>query len=146
MHRSADAIANAARIPLLHIADPLGEALKNAGLSNPALLGSRFTMEHDEVIRGRLKDRFGLSVCTPKGEDAEFVDRVIFEEFVRGIFSDATRKTYASIIARLVAHGADGLIMGCTEIPLLLKPEDCRVPMFDTLTLHALAAVDYALA
>jgi aspartate racemase len=146
MHRATPAIESAIRIPLLHIADPLGEAISEAGLSNPALLGSRFTMESDDIIRGRLKQRFGLSVHAPTGADADFVDRVIFEEFVRGIFSDATRKTYASIIARLVAHGADGLIMGCTEIPLLLRPEDCTVPSFDTLTLHAMAAVDYALA
>ncbi|MGD0191737.1 MAG: amino acid racemase [Rhizomicrobium sp.] len=146
MHRSTPVMERTVDIPLLHIAEPLGTAMAEAGVSNPALLGSRFTMESDAIIRGRLKQRFGLSVHAPAGADAEFVDRVIFEEFVRGIFSDSTRKTYASIIARLVAHGADGLIMGCTEIPLLLRTEDCAVPTFDTLTLHALAAVDYALA
>jgi aspartate racemase len=146
MHCSADAIESAARIPLLHIADPLGEAIKQSGFTRPALLGSRHTMERDDILQGRLKSRYGLSVLTPDGADAAFVDRVIFEELVRGRFEDSTRTSYAGVIGRLVEQGADSVIMGCTEIPLLLKPEDSAVPMFDTAKLHALAALDLALA
>jgi aspartate racemase len=146
MHCSTPAIESAARIPLLHIADALGAAIREAGVKRPALLGSRHTMERDEIVRGRLKTIYGLSVLTPEGADAEFVDRSIYEELVRGRFEDTTRKAYAGIIARLVERGADGIIMGCTEIPILLKPEDSAVPLFDTAKLHALAAVDFALA
>jgi len=146
MHCSTNAIESAARIPLLHIADPLGEAIKLSGLTRPALLGSRHTMTRDDILLGRLQARYGLSLLTPKGEDAAFVDRVIFEEFVRGQFEDTTRKIYAGIIGRLVEQSADSVIMGCTEIPILLNPEDSTVPMFDTARLHALAAVDFALA
>jgi aspartate racemase len=146
MHCSADAIESAARIPLLHIADPLGEAIKQSGFTRPALLGSRHTMERDDILQGRLKSRYGLSVLTPDGADAAFVDRVIFEELVRGRFEDSTRTSYAGVIGRLVEQGADSVIMGCTEIPLLLKPEDSAVPRFDTAKLHALAALDLALA
>jgi amino-acid racemase len=146
MHCSTPAIERAIRIPLLHIADALGAAIGQAGSKRPALLGSRYTMERDDIVRGRLRDRHGLSVLTPQGADAELVDRVIFEEFVRGRFLESTRKSYAEIIARLVHKGADSVIMGCTEIPILLKPEDSAVPLFDTAELHALAAVDFALA
>jgi len=146
MHCSTDAIESAARIPLLHIADPLGKAIEQSGLTRPGLLGSQHTMEREDILLGRLKSQYGLSVLTPKGADAAFVDRVIFEELVRGQFEDATRKTCADIIGRLVERGADSVIMGCTEIPLLLTPEDSAVPMFDTARLHALAAVDLALA
>jgi aspartate racemase len=146
MHCSTPAIESAIRIPLLHIADALGAAIRQAGSKHPALLGSRFTMERDDIVRGRLRDRHGLSVLTPQGADAELVDRVIFEEFVRGRFLESTRKSYAEINARLVHKGADSVIMGCTEIPILLKPEDSAVPLFDTAELHALAAVDFALA
>lgn len=145
MHCSTPAIESAVRIPLLHIVDSLGAAIRKAGCSRPALLGSRHTMERDDIIRGRLRDKFGLSVLTPDGADAERIDRPINEEFVRGIFSDDTRKSYAGVIARLVAQGADSVVMGCTEIPLLLKEEDATVPLFDTLRLHALAAVDFTL-
>jgi len=146
MHCATPAIERAARIPLLHIADPLGAAISRAGHAKPALLGSRHTMERDDIVLGRLKNAYGHSVLVPRGADAELVDRVIFEEFVRGIFSDTTRRAYADVIVRLVAEGADSVILGCTEIPILLKPEDSPVPMFDTTTLHALSAVDLALA
>jgi len=145
MHCSSPAIEAAVRIPLLHIADPLGDALEKARVSRPALLGSCFTMERDDILRGRLKTRYGLDVLTPHGDDAALVDRVIYEELVRGRFEEPSRRAYADIIARLVARGADAVILGCTELPLLVKPEDSSVPLFDTTTLHALAAVDLAL-
>jgi aspartate racemase len=146
MHCSSQAIENAVRLPLLHIADPLGEAMERAHISRPALLGSRFTMERDNILRGRLKQRYGLDVLVPEGADVECVDRVIYEELVCGRFEETSRKAYAQIIGRLIARGADGIILGCTELPLLVKPEDSAVPLLDTTTLHALAAVDYALA
>jgi aspartate racemase len=146
MHTAAAQLEQAAKIPLLHIADPLGAAIRKAGCSRPALLGSEFTMERDDILRGRLRSRFGIEVMTPKGADADEVSRVIYEELVRGQFLDSSRKSYREIIARLVAEGADSVILGCTELPLLVMPEDSAVPLFDTTTLHAMAAVDMALA
>jgi aspartate racemase len=146
MHTAADQMERAARIPLLHIADPLGEALKAAGAKRPALLGSRHTMERDDILRGRLKSRFGIEVMVPEGADAAEVNRVIYEECTRGQFLEGSRANYREIIARLVANGADSVILGCTELPLLVQPEDSTVPLFDTTTLHALAAVDMALS
>jgi aspartate racemase len=146
MHSATREIERATRIPLLHIADPLGAALKRADMARVGLLGSRFTMENDDVIRGRLKDRYGVGVVTPAGADAIEVNRVIYEELVRGEFREASRATYRNVIAKLVADGAQGIILGCTELPLLVKPEDSSVPLFDTTALHTMAAVDTALA
>jgi aspartate racemase len=146
MHCSTEAIESAVRIPFLHIADALAAAIKQAGLSRPALLGSRHTMERDDIVRGRLEKHYGLSVLTPLGADAALVDRVIYEELVRGRFEDTSRRAYADVIARLVERGADSVILGCTELPLLVKPEDSVVPLLDTTTLHALAAAGHALA
>jgi aspartate racemase len=146
MHTAAAQIEQAARIPLLHIADPLGEALKAAKVSHPALLGSRHTMSRDDILRGRLKSKFGIDVMVPEGADAKEVDRVIYDELTRGQFLEASRARYRDIIARLVARGADSVILGCTELPLLVQPEDSSVPLFDTTTLHAFAAMERALA
>jgi amino-acid racemase len=146
MHSAAEQMERAARIPLLHIADPLGDAIVRAGLSRPALLGSRHTMERDDILRGRLKRRHGIDVITPDGADAAEVNRVVYEELVRGQFLESSRTRYREIIAKLVARGADSVILGCTELPLLVMPEDSSVPLFDTTTLHGLAAVDWALA
>ena len=126
MHTAAAQLEQAAKIPLLHIADPLGAAIRKAGCSRPALLGSEFTMERDDILRGRLRSRFGIEVMTPKGADADEVSRVIYEELVRGQFLDSSRKSYREIIARLVAEGADSVILGCTELPLLVMPERFR--------------------
>jgi len=145
MHTAAAQMERAVRVPLLHIADPLGEALKAAGARRPALLGSRHTMERDDILIGRLKSRFDIDVTTPKGVDAAEVNRVIYEELTRGQFLEASRGRYREIIARLVGEGADGIILGCTELPLLVMAEDSTVPLFDTTTLHAMAAVDSAL-
>jgi aspartate racemase len=146
MHTAAPQLEAAARVPLLHIADPLGQALKAAGAKKPALLGSRHTMTRDDILSGRLKARFGIEVMTPEGADAAEVDRVIYEELTRGQFLEASRARYREIISRLVARGADGVILGCTELPLLVQPDDSRVPLYDTTTLHAMAAVDLALS
>ena len=145
MHTAAAELERAAGIPLLHIADPLGEAIAKAGVKKPALLGSSHTMERDDILRGRLGKRFGIDVIVPEDADAAETSRVIYEELTRGEFRDASRARYRDIIGRLVGRGADGVILGCTELPLLVQPEDASVPLFDTTTLHALAAVDRAL-
>ena len=146
MHTAAEQMERAARIPLLHIADPLGAALMAAGVKRPALLGSRHTMERDDVLKGRLRSGFSIEVMVPEGGDAAEVNRVIYEECTRGQFLESSRTNYRGIIARLVANGADSVILGCTELPMLVQPEDSPVPLFDTTMLHALAAVDRALA
>ncbi len=145
MHTAFEQMARATRIPLLHIADPLGQALKAASAKRPALLGSRFTMERDDILRGRLKSGFGIDVLTPEGDDFTEVNRVIYEELTRGQFLESSRARYRDVIARLEKRGADAIILGCTELPLLVMPEDSRVPLYDTTTLHATAAVDIAL-
>lgn len=145
MHREADAIEAAVRIPLLHIADPTGEAITAAGLSTVGLLGTAFTMEHD-FYRGRLEAKHGLTVLTPDADDRAIVHRIIYEELVAGRVLDASRDAYRAVIARLVERGAQAIILGCTEIMLLIGQDDSPVPVFDTTTLHALAAVERAMA
>lgn len=145
MHREADAIEAAVRIPLLHIADPTGEAIKAAGFSTVGLLGTAFTMEHD-FYRGRLETKHGLTVLTPDADDRAAVHRIIYEELVAGRVLDVSREAYRAVIARLVERGAQAIILGCTEIMLLVGQEDSPVPVFDTTTLHAMAAVERALA
>lgn len=144
MHCATPLIEEAVRIPFLHIADPLADAIVAAGMTRVGLLGSAHTMTQDGIIIGRLKAR-GLSVIVPEAADFDETSRVIYEELVRGKFLPQSRANYRAITARLVERGAQGVIMGCTEIPLLMKPEDASVPLFDTTTLHALAAVDRAL-
>lgn len=146
MHCATLLIEDAVAIPFLHIADPLGAAIRDAGLTRIGLLGSSHTMEQDGIIRGRLRDRYGLDVLIPEGDDFAETSRVIYDELVRGKFLETSRAAYRDIIARLVARGAQGVVLGCTEIPLLTKPQDATVPLFDTTTLHAMAAVDAALA
>jgi aspartate racemase len=144
MHRFADAMEAAAGIPLLHIADPTAAAIRADGFSRVGLLGTAFTMEQD-FYKGRLTDRHGLEVLVPEAEDRATVHRIIYEELVLGRVEAASRADYAGVIARLVARGAEAVILGCTEIMLLVRPEDSAVPLYDTTTLHAGAAVEHAL-
>jgi len=146
MHRMAGEVEKAARVPLLHIADPLGEKIKADGARKVGLLGSRFTMEDDRIIAGRLKSKFGLEIVAPNDADRATVDTIIQTELCRGQFLEPSRAVYRDVMARLVAQGCEGVILGCTEIPLLVKAGDASVPLYDTTTLHALAAVDLALA
>jgi aspartate racemase len=146
MHTAAARAEEAAGKPLLHIADPLGEAIRKSGVTRVGLLGSQFTMTRDDIIRGPLTGKYGIDVIVPEGDDARETDRVVYEELVRGKFLESSRAAYRDIMARLVRRGADAIILGCTEIPLLVKEGDAQVPTFDTTTLHALAAVDRALA
>ena len=145
MHLMSDEVEEEAGIPLLHIADPLGRAIRAKDIRKVGLLGSRFTMDDGRVIKDRLK-RFGVETITPAGEDHAEVDRVIYEELIRGKFLENSRAACRNTIARLVQQGAEGIILGCTELPLLVKAEDSEVPLFDTTELHALAAVDMALS
>ena len=145
MHKLYDAVQNKISIPMLNIADATAEKIKADGIDKIALLGTRFTMEED-FYKGRLVDRYGLNVIIPSSEKMEIVHRVIYDELCAGIIKPDSRQKYADIIGNLVAEGAEGVILGCTEIGLLVKPADCSVPLFDTTEIHARAAVDWALA
>jgi len=144
MHQVADAISAATDVPLLHIADPTAQRLVADGHRRVGLLGTRFTMERD-FYRARLTDRFDLEVVVPGPEDRDTVDRIIFEELVLGRVEPDSRRRYLEVIDRLVADGADAVILGCTEIGLLVDASHTDVPLYDTTQLHALAAVDAAL-
>ncbi len=144
MHKMADEVEAAIGIPLLHIADATADAIKAQGLSKIGLLGTKFTMEED-FYRGRLVEKHGLDVIIPEAEDREIVHRVIYDELVLGEIKSESRDAYKGIIEKLIAEGAQGIILGCTEIGLLVKEEDSPVPTFDTTYIHAVAAVEYAL-
>ena len=144
MHRVADAVAESVSIPLLHIADPTAKRIVAAGNRRVGLLGTAFTMEQD-FYRTRLADRFGLEVLVPDEADRAVVHAVIYRELVAGVVRPAARKAYRRIMARLVERGAEAIVLGCTEIMLLVRDEDSTVPLFDTTALHAEAAVEWAL-
>ena len=145
MHKSADAMQNAIHIPMLHIADAAAEKIKALGLHSVGLLGTNFTMEED-FYKGRLATKYGLQVLIPSAPERQTVHRVIYDELCLGQINDLSRARYAQIIKRLVEQGAQCVILGCTEIGLLVRPEDSPVPLFDTTRIHAEAAVDWALA
>lgn len=145
MHKMADDVQAAVDLPLLHIADATAQRIKAADLPKVGLLGTRFTMEQD-FYRGRLVDRHGLDVAIPTDADRQIVHDVIYDELCRGSVRDASRREYRAIIQRLVAQGCAGIILGCTEIGLLIQPEHSPVPLFDTALIHAEAAADFALA
>ena len=145
MHRMAPAVQAAVKVPLLHIADPTAERIKAAGFKKIGLLGTAFTMEHD-FYKGRLAQQHGLNVIVPNDEDRITVHRVIYEELVAGKALPVSRDAFRAIIARMVEAGAEAVILGCTEIMLLVRPDDSPVPIFDTTALHATAAIEMALA
>jgi len=140
MHIFAEEIENAAGIPLLHIADATGEAIVKAGLTKVALLGTSVTME-DGFYRDRLKGRYGITTIIP--ENREEFDRIIFDELCQGIISNESADTVQAAIDDCIARGAEGVILGCTELPLMIR--ECVVPLFDTTRIHAEAAVSEAL-
>jgi aspartate racemase len=144
MHMVAPQIEAAVGVPLLHIADATAARVTGAGLSRVGLLGTKFTMEED-FYRGRLESRHGLSVRTPPADQRELVHRVIYGELCLGKVLDGSRSAFQQVVHGLVAGGAQGVILGCTEIGLLLRPADAPVPLFDTATIHAEAAADFAL-
>ena len=145
MHLMAGQVEAAAGIPLLHIADPTGAAIRAAGLHRVGLLGTAFTMEQG-FYKDRLAQHYGLEVIVPDQEDRALVHRVIYDELVAGHVTAASRQAFREVIARLVAQGAQAIVLGCTEIMLLIGAEDSAVPLFDTTALHAAAAVDLLLA
>jgi aspartate racemase len=143
MHIVAPQIETAAGIPVLHIADPTADAALAAGIGTLGLLGTRFTMEKD-FYRERLEAR-GLGVLVPDDADRDTVHRIIDDELVVGVVSEASRELYRGVMQRLVDRGAEGIVLGCTEITMLVGPADASVPLLDTTELHALAAVDAAM-
>jgi len=143
MHRMADDVQKAIRIPLLHIADVTVQKIKERGLQKVGLLGTRFTMEQD-FYRGRLK-RHGVDVITPDEAQRQTVHDSIYNELCLGMIKWESKEKFRKVIESLAARGAEGIILGCTEIPLLVKQEDYDIPLFDTTRIHAVAAVEYAL-
>lgn len=144
MHKMADEVQAATGLPLLHIADATAERIKAAGLRRVGLLGTRFTMDQD-FYRGRLIERHGLEVSIPADADRQFVHDVIFSELCRGVVADASRQRCRAIIRSLTDGGCGGMVLGCTELGLLITPDDSPVPLFDTAIIHAEAAAALAL-
>ncbi|ESY94140.1 MULTISPECIES: aspartate/glutamate racemase family protein [unclassified Mesorhizobium] len=146
MHRLADQVQAAVSIPLIHIADATAATVRQAGLRRPALLATRFTMEQD-FYKGRLADKYGLSPVVPNSAGRDMVHRVIYEELCQGIVTEASKAAYVAEANRLRRdEAADSLIMGCTEITMLIGQEDFDIPVFDTTRIHAEAAVEFALS
>jgi aspartate racemase len=144
MHKTAEQIQSQIRIPLLHIADATAREIKTRGLRRVGLLGTRFTME-DGFYLGRLVDKHALAVVVPDERERQTVHRVIYDELCLGQIRESSRARYVEVIHNLVRKGAEGIILGCTEVGLLVKTEDSPVPVFDTTRIHAQAAVEYAL-
>ncbi|KAB2919352.1 MAG: aspartate/glutamate racemase family protein [Hyphomicrobiaceae bacterium] len=144
MHKLADQVQSAVRVPLLHIADVTAQAVKGGGVKRPLLLATRYTMEEDFYV-DRLRQRHALSPIIPEAPDRAAVHNIIFDELCRGIVRGGSRERYLDIIARGRAAGADGVILGCTEIGLLIGPGHLDLPVFDSTLLHADAAVAFAM-
>jgi aspartate racemase len=145
MHKVAPAIEAAVRIPLFHVADPTAGEIKKAGFSTVGLLGTRFVMEQD-FYQERLRSRHGLHVLVPKPQDREFLHRVIFEELCLGKLIEQSRSECRRVMADMAGEGAQAIILGCTEMSLLLGQEDSAVPLFDTTRIHARKAAERSLA
>ena len=145
MHKVADAITAAIEIPFVHIADTTADAVRAQGLHTVGLLATAYTMEQDFYV-GRLREAHGLEVIIPDAEDRGIVHSVIYDELCVGVVNDASRTEYQRIMRALVDRGAQAILLGCTEIDLLVGPSDAPVPVFDTTRLHAERAVELALA
>ena len=144
MHKVAEDIQASVKIPFLHIADATAQRVKDSGIQKIGLLGTRFTMEED-FYKGRLSQKYGLEVSVPSAHEQEIIHRVIYDELVVGRIEQSSKVKYMDIIERMIGQGVEGIILGCTEIGLLIHHEDSRVPLFDTTRIHAEAAVEYAL-
>lgn len=146
MHKLADAVQAAVPIPLIHIADATGRAVVEVGVKRPALLATRFTMEQD-FYNGRLADKYGLQPIVPDQAGREIVHKVIYDELCQGIVRPESKSAYLDEVGRMRrADQVDGVIMGCTEITMLIGQDDFEIPVFDTTRIHAEAAVDFALS
>lgn len=144
MHKMADEVQKSINIPLLHIADATAAKIKGMGIKKIGLLGTKFTMEED-FYKGRLIEKYGLEVIIPNAEQRQIVHNVIYTELVLGEIKQSSKEQFKTIIQHLKTKGAEGVILGCTEIPLLIKQEDIDVALFDTTKIHAISAVEYAI-
>jgi len=144
MHKMADEVQGAIQIPLLHIADVTAEAVKANGQSQVGLLGTKFTMEQD-FYKGRLKEIHGIDVLIPEDKERQVIHDILYNELCLGEIKELSKGKFQSIIQNLVKRGAQGVILGCTEIPLIVRQEDYEIPLYDTTALHSRAAVDFAL-
>jgi len=144
MHKMADEVQRAIQIPLLHIADVTAEAVKANGQSRVGLLGTKFTMEQD-FYKGRLQEIHGIDVLIPEDKERQVIHDILYNELCLGEIKELSKGKFQSIIQNLVERGAQGVILGCTEIPLIVSQEDYEIPLYDTTALHARAAVDFAL-
>jgi len=140
MHKMATDVQNSISLPLLHITDATAQSIKSLNLKKVGLLGTKFTMEQ-EFYKDRLIEKHNIDVVIPNDKDREIVHKIIYNELCLGNINDTSKKEYIRIINDLVKKGAEGIILGCTEIPLLIKQEDVSVPIFDTTTIHAEHAV-----
>jgi len=145
MHKMADEVQKNIKIPLLHIADATAEKIKSHGLKKIGLLGTRFTME-EKFYKGSLVEKHKLNVIIPNTYERRIVHQVIYEELCKGEIKESSKAKFLEIMKHLVEDGAEGIILGCTEIGLLVKQEDSLVQLFNTTKIHAEAAVDFALA
>ncbi|MBO3797323.1 MAG: aspartate/glutamate racemase family protein [Thermoproteota archaeon] len=145
MHKVAEKIQESLRIPLIHIVDATAVEIRRRGLKKVALLGTRFTME-DEFYKGRLKEKHGIDTIIPGEADRGRIHRIIYGELCKGVVKQSSKRETVRIIRKLAARGAEGVILGCTEIPLLVKQEDAAIPLFDTTEIHAKAAADFMLS
>lgn len=144
MHRMAAEVEEAVDVPLIHIADATAAAIQASGARRPLLLGSRYTMEQD-FYAGRLRERHGIDVLVPDAAGRALVHRVIYEELCHGVVRPASRAAYVEVIDRMRRAGADGVILGCTEVCMLIGPDDVDLPVFDTTRIHAERALAFAL-
>ena len=145
MHKMADQVEERVNIPLVHIVDATAEKIKEAGLKTVGLLGTRFTMEQD-FYKNKLIEEHGIQVLIPDEPERDTVHTILYDELCLGEIKKISQERFKNIIGNLSLRGAEGVILGCTEIPLIVHQEDYEIPLFDTTTLHALAAVDYALS
>ncbi|RLC50096.1 MAG: aspartate racemase [Candidatus Cloacimonadota bacterium] len=144
LHKLYNEIQSVVDIPIIHIADAVGSTIHKKGLHKVGLLGTRPTMEED-FYKKRLKDKFDIDTIVPDEDSRNFIQKVIYKELAKGDFLEESKKRYIEICNNLIANGAEGIILGCTEIPLLISQNDFSIPVFNTTFIHASAAVDFAL-
>jgi len=144
MHKIADEVQAAIKIPLIHIAEAVAKVIHKKGLKKVGLLGTRYTMQlpfYSDILA-----KYGIETIIPEQNDIEFINWTIYNEFGKNVFLQETKKRYLEIISKLEKEGADGIIEGCTEIPVLIKQNDCDIPLFDTVKIHSAAGVDHVLS
>ncbi len=144
MHKMANDIEDRAGIKVLHIAEVTGQQVVKQRMTKVGLLGTKFTMEQD-FYKKILKEKYNIDVIIPDENDRKIIHEIIYNELCKGIINDGSKEKYIKIINNLVLNGAEGVVLGCTEIPLLIKQEDVSIPVFDTTTIHAISAVEFAL-